>query len=157
MNKTTITVKMCQVKTGRGDTELNTILGSCVGIGLIWKRRGICGLAHCLLSKSPNENYALGAHYVDQAFYSLEQMMSITDYRDIRAVIAGGGNMTMEDTQKPERLVGHINTEAAISELEKRNIIITHRDIGGNTGRRVTIDCLTGEATIQPIPRIGQQ
>ena len=107
MNNKNYNVHIGEVKTGSGDVELQTILGSCIGIGFLWKKRGVYGLAHCLLSQSPDQDFEIGARYVDQAIYSLTQLMSITDYRDIRAVVAGGANMTRQGAEKTNKSVSY--------------------------------------------------
>lgn len=48
-----IQVHMCAIGIGGGEDVLRTTLGSCVGIGLLWRARGIYGLAHCLLPEAP--------------------------------------------------------------------------------------------------------
>lgn len=146
-------VHIGEVKTGTGDEELHTILGSCIGIGFLWKKRGIYGLAHCLLPESPDPKGEIGGRYVDQAIYSLTQLMSITDYRDIRVVLAGGGNMTRPDSSNDKHLVGNKNAQTALCLLNKLNIIVDYQDIGGSEGRKMTIDCLSGEYSVRAIPR----
>ena len=49
-----IQVRMCEVKLGSGSDVLHAILGSCVGIGLLWRNRGLYAMAHCLLPESPS-------------------------------------------------------------------------------------------------------
>lgn len=149
-----INVKMCQVEIGQGDTNLSALLGSCVGIGLIWEEKGICGLAHCLLSSTENYSQSIGAKHVNQALYSLDRLMGINDYTGVRAVVAGGANMTFQGGKEPRELIGKLNIEAAVEELNRRNIVISQQDTGGNIGRKLSIDCLSGEATISRIPRI---
>lgn len=155
MTHSSINVHIGEVKIASGNDELHTILGSCIGIGFLWKKRGIYGLAHCLLSKSPNRDVEIGGRYVDQAIFSLTQLMSITDYRDIRAVVAGGGNMTRPDTAQPKKLVGYLNAQAALSMLDERNIIVVCQDTGGTEGRKLSIQCSTGEFEVRSIPRIA--
>jgi chemotaxis protein CheD len=41
---------------GSGDDVLRATLGSCVGIGLLWRERAIYGLAHCLLPEAPDRS-----------------------------------------------------------------------------------------------------
>jgi chemotaxis protein CheD len=81
--------------------------------------------------------------------------MRITDYRDIRAVVAGGGNMTQPDTNHPKSLVGYLNAQAALSMLEEHKIIVAHQDTGGMEGRKMSIQCSTGEFEVISIPRIA--
>ena len=154
MNSSRINVRMCQVEIGRGETDLIALLGSCVGIGLIWEDRGICGLAHCLLSSSKKTTHDIGAKHVDQALYSLEKLMGFADYSDVRAVLVGGANMTIRDGQKPRDMIGDRNIESAIEELSKRHVVISQQDTGGIAGRKLEIDCLTGRVSVSKIPRI---
>lgn len=155
MTQSSINVHIGEVKTAFGNDELHTILGSCIGIGFLWQKRGVYGLAHCLLSKSPNQDFEIGGRFVDQAIFSLTQLMSITDFRDIRAVVAGGGNMTRPDDSQPKKLVGYLNAQAALSMLDERNIIVVHQDTGGLEGRKLSIQCSTGEFSVRSIPRIA--
>jgi len=154
MIQQSINVHIGEVKTASGDDELQTILGSCIGIGFLWKKRGVYGLAHCLLSESPTQNFEIGGRFVDQAIYSLTQLMSITSYRDIRAVIAGGANMTRPDAPQPKGMVGYLNAQAALNMLEAKKIIVVHQDTGGSEGRKLSIDCSTGEYYVRKIPGI---
>ena len=154
MNSSRINVRMCQVEIGQGDTDLIALLGSCVGIGLIWEERGICGLAHCLLSSSKQETHVIGAKHVDQALYSLETLMGFSDYSDVRAVLVGGANMTIQGGLRPRDLIGDRNIESAVEELSKRQVVISLQDTGGIAGRKLEIDCLTGQVSVNEIPRI---
>lgn len=162
-----INVHIGEVKTGTGEQHLHTILGSCIGIALLWPKRGVYGLAHCLLPKAPEKlmaemntgkrkkNHVHAGRYVDQAIESLTQAMCITDYRDIRAVIAGGANMTLPDTVAPEKHVGRQNALSAIAGLTARKIIIVHEDTGGHSGRKMSILCESGICDVKAIPRIA--
>lgn len=167
MTQKLINVHIGEVKTGTGEQQLHTILGSCIGIALLWPKRGVYGLAHCLLPKSPDgmmealkaghrkKNHVYEGRYVDQAIESLTQAMSITDYRDIRAVVAGGANMTLPNADVPEKLIGHQNACCAIKGLRLRKIIIVHEDTGGFSGRRMSITCKSGDYDVKAIPRIA--
>ena len=161
-----INVHIGKVCTGNGDEQLQTILGSCIGIGFLWQKRGLYGLAHCLLPIAPEgyveklnsgknkKNQLHAARYVDQAIDSLTNVMSITDYRDIRAIVAGGANMTLGQCDDPKRLVGYQNALSAQKQIEQRKIILVKKDTGGNVGRKIIIDCDSGEYDIAQIPRI---
>ena len=151
-----LNVHIGEVKMGTGDQILHTLLGSCVGIGLLWHEKKRYALAHCLL---PTANYQLtskiGAHFVDQAIHSLPRILDITPryFGDLQAIVAGGGNMTKPDDTDTNQLVGHLNAELAIELLTKIKISIIHRDTGGLQGRKLTIDCRTGHYKIKQIPR----
>lgn len=152
---TSLNVHIGEIKTGRHDHELHTILGSCIGIGILWKKRGLYGLAHCLLPNSSNDQFEFGGRFVDQAVPSLYQVMEVTSGRDIRAIVAGGANMTLPNSDTPEKLVGYQNARAAVAQLERMRIRIIHEDTGGLEGRKMSICCSTGDFTIRKIPRMS--
>lgn len=153
---TTLDVHIGEVKVAKNGENLRAILGSCIGIGLIWKQKGICGLSHCLLPKNPSAEFELGGRYVDQAVQSLIKMMdiSILDKKKIDAVVVGGGNMTCPDATDETKLVGTSNFRAAVSEVEKQGITIVHAEGGGNLGRRITLDNQM-EFRVDEIPRMS--
>lgn len=153
MSDCNINVHIGEVKLGSGGQQLHTILGSCIGVALLWPSRNSFGLAHCLLPKSPQSRFEAGGRYVDQAIESLIQMMSITNSRDVRAVVAGGANMTLPDTDKPEKLIGYQNAQSALSNLDERNIIVVHEDTGGYSGRKMSICCESGTYQIKKFIR----
>lgn len=150
-----LNVHIGEVKTGREGYELHTILGSCIGIGFLLPKRGFYGLAHCLLPQSPSGTNPAGARFVDQAIDTLCETMDITNLRDIRAIVAGGANMTQPDCEHPERLIGFQNAKSAITLLEQKNILIVHQDTGGLEGRKVSICCSDGTFDVRAIPRIA--
>lgn len=146
-----------EVKVGRAGQSLNALLGSCIGIGFLWPKKGIFGLAHCLLSKSPELTDEIGARHVDQAIHSLVKLMQIDpmEQRGVHVILAGGGNMTMADGTPDSRLVGSINATFARKVLKEEGFRIISLDLGGKNARKVCIDCTTGEFTIKKIPRLG--
>lgn len=154
-----IHVQIGQVKTGRAGQSLNAILGSCIGLGLLHPARGIFGLAHCLLSKSPEASDAISGRHVDQALRSLQSLMEVSgkDLRKLQAIVVGGANMTMPADTDPGRLVGSINARSAYRALRDAGVRNIHEDVGGMQGRQVTIDCTSGEFTVKSIPRLGVQ
>jgi len=174
-----INVHIGEVKISQGGHELQTILGSCIGIALLWPKHGMFGLAHCLLpeqpasekpglavdSKNPSRRKATNeaidsdivcgeGRYVDQAVDCLLSMMNTTHLRDIRAVVAGGANMTKPGALQPEKLVGHLNAQCAIKQLKAKRIIIIDQDVGGEIGRKLTICGQDGSHIIRRIPRL---
>ncbi len=146
-----------EVKIGGEGQSLNALLGSCVGIGFLWPKKGVFGLAHCLLSQSPRLTDDIGARHVDQALRSLVKLMQIgsDERRQVRVILAGGGNMTMSDGTPASRLVGSINATFAKRALKDAGFRILHQDLGGSNARKVCINCTTGEFTIKQIPRLG--
>jgi hypothetical protein len=86
-------VGMGQLSVGTPGQQLQALLGSCIGIGFLWKNGPCCGLAHCLLPEAPGADGFLGApnaRYVSQAVPSLLRLMGVreADYADIDVVLA---------------------------------------------------------------------
>ena len=152
-----IHVQIGQVKIGRSGDILTAILGSCIGLGLLYPARNIFGLAHCLLSSSGQVSDKIDGRHVDQALRSLVSLMALkpADHRHVKAIIVGGANMTMSPDTDPKRLVGTINSGSAYSAVRELGLRNIHVDTGGVLGRRVTIDCTTGEVDVAQIPRLG--
>lgn len=148
-----IQVLMGEVRLGRGDDVLRTLLGSCVGIGLMWRSRGLYALAHCLLPESPQPTLSIGAKYVTQAVPSLLALMKAEDARrgEIEAVIAGGGNMMPHQPTPRHGLIGVANAKMAIALIEETGIPIRHIDVGGENGRQLTINCATHSFVVKTI------
>jgi len=151
-------VQIGQVKVGRAGQSLEAILGSCIGIGFLYPERGVFGLAHALLAKSKGAAKEKGSgRHVDHAIESLLEQMEVPKEgrRSIKVFLAGGANMTMPAGTDPSRLVGSVNSEFAKQAVREAGLRVSHEDVGGMCGRRVFIDCETGEFTINTIPRLG--
>lgn len=152
-----IPVQIGEVKVGHAGQSLNAILGSCIGLGFIAPKKGVCGLAHALLAKSTEPSSKGDGRHVDQAIATLLKQMGVgpDEVRDVRTFIAGGANMTLPVGTDPSRLVGTLNADFARQALRSARLRIVHDDTGGEYGRRVTLDCTTGDFSIATIPRLG--
>jgi chemotaxis protein CheD len=152
-------VSIGEVKIGKDQDILMASLGSCVGIGFIWKRKNLFGLAHCLLPEAPldgSEIDIISARFVSQAVPSLMKLMKIEKKNrgEIDAVLAGGGNMTAPKNANPNNLIGTLNVNAAEKYLKQIGIQVIAKELGGETGRKIYIFCETAEFTIKKISRI---
>lgn len=152
-----IHVNIGELKIGEGSDTLVASLGSCVGIAFLWKKQKKFGLAHCLLPIAPVPSQVLSARYVSDAVGSLMKLMGIEGRlkREVDAVVVGGGNMTAPKNTQYANLIGTQNAEAAEKFLGSAGIKIVHKDTGGESGRRITLVCETGEYVVKPIPRIA--
>lgn len=164
-------VRIGQVKIGRPGQSLTAILGSCVGIGFLHRKRQIYGLSHCLLSNSETDGRTTrgkpprrvrpdgvgNGRHVDEAIQSLLAMMEIEDSekRDLRVILAGGANMSLPADTPPEKLVGSVNAKFARKAIRAAGLRLLEDDLGGTNGRKISIDCTTGEYLIADIPRLG--
>jgi chemotaxis protein CheD len=138
-----IQVHMCAIGIGTGHDLLRATLGSCVGIGLLWRERAIYGLAHCLLPDAPNRPDGIGANYVTQAIPSLLALMQVQrgSHDALEAVLAGGANMVHYVRRPSHPPIGEQNVRTAQQLLEALGVRVVHADVGGECGRQLLIDC----------------
>ncbi|WP_219134356.1 chemotaxis protein CheD [Janthinobacterium sp. UMAB-60] len=136
-------VGMGQLSVGTHGEQLQALLGSCIGIGFIWKNGPCCGLAHCLLPEAPRADNALGARYVSQAVPSLLRLMGVrqADYADIDVVLAGGASMFGPANGHGRLQVGRQNAQAAQKYLDQCGLHVSFCALGGRHGRQLLIDC----------------
>ncbi|MEG2030693.1 MAG: chemotaxis protein CheD [Janthinobacterium sp.] len=144
-------VGMGQLSVGTPGQQLQALLGSCIGIGFLWKNGPCCGLAHCLLPEAPGAGHALGApnahafnaRYVSQAVPSLLRLMGarVADYPDIDVVLAGGASMFGPAHVHGRLQVGRQNAQAAQKYLDQCGLRVHFCALGGRHGRQLLIDC----------------
>ncbi len=140
-----------ELKIGGRSEQLKALLGSCVGIAFLWKKRGRCGLAHCLLPETAVHQWESTARYVSQAVPSLLRLMGATaaDYADIEVVVAGGGMMLEGCSSRFQ--IGQQNADAARKHLRLYGLNVLDCRVGGKTGRTLTVDCGTCSYQIEDI------
>lgn len=132
-----------ELQIGGRTEQLKALLGSCVGIAFLWKKRGRCALAHCLLPEGASLQSEPGARYVSQAVPSLLRLIgaSTADYADILVVVAGGGMMLEACSSRFQ--VGQQNADAARKYLGLYGLNVLECRVGGKTGRTLAVDCAT--------------
>ena len=140
-----------QLDTGRGATVLTALLGSCVGIGVLWRRRGVVGLAHCLLPEGTPDDAGHGGRYVSNAVPSLLSAMGVRreHYGEVEVVIAGGARMLR--LAGDGGAIGRRNVLAAHAHLAARGLSLAFEDVGGCHGRRLTLDCAAQRFSVEPV------
>jgi len=129
-----------QMQVGQGEQVLTALLGSCVGIGMIWRQQRRCGLAHCFLPEGV-ESGEDSARYVSAAIPRLLARLGVRreQYDEVDVVIAGGARMLNLRTH--DGAVGTRNIAVARSQISLRGLQVTFQDVGGSQGRRLSIDC----------------
>ena len=150
-----IHVRMCELAVGQGQDVLRATLGSCVGIGLMWRERGLYGLAHCLLPEAPGAACSIGAKYVTQAIPSLLTLMHAKDAdpASIEAVLVGGANMMHSLQPARHSPIGEQNAITAERLLAKLGLKVVHADVGGECGRQLSIHCSEHRYAVKQISR----
>ncbi len=143
----TASVGMGQIALARKPDRLGAVLGSCVGVALWHARLAIGALAHVVLPDSHGQAVR-SAKFADLAVpLMLEQLEQQGALRSgLVAKLAGGACMF----GNPSPLqIGQANVEAVTRALQKLGIPIVSQDVGGKSGRRIILDCSTGELIVE--------
>lgn len=145
-----ISVAIGRWAVGAAPAKLRTLLGSCVAVILYDRIARTGGIAHILLPDSQGGAADHPGRYADTALPALlRDMAGLAPARARRqpaAKLAGGA--TMFATGQAEG-IGERNVRAVEGILEGLGIPVTARDVGGTTGRRVTLETATGRVVVK--------
>jgi chemotaxis protein CheD len=135
--------------------QIRTLLGSCVGVVLYDRVARLGGLAHIVLPKAHGVVDHPGK-YADTAIPALiaefDRRLGGKIRSRLTAKLIGGANMFQVDPkarENPGLNIGQRNQEAVEQILNELTIPILARDMGGASGRRLTLDTTSGIVTIK--------
>ena len=144
-----VTVPMGQWAVASAPTQLRTLLGSCVGVVLSDRQAKVGGIAHVVLPDSRGSTEHPGK-YADTAIPALVEALERLAGRRLRgrltAKLLGGASMFQAG---PGMDIGRQNQVAAEQVLERLGVTVVARDLGGDAGRRLTFDILTGIVAVK--------
>jgi len=138
---------------GRGDLNIETLLGSCVAIVFWHPQQRLGGLCHFVLPARVRASLAgqppLDGRYGEEA---VRQILSDikrhgTDVRDYTVKVFGGGRVL--DLPESDERVGQINARFALEILKRQNIEVKARDIAGEGYRYLRFDLSTGDVWVR--------
>ncbi|NLE36687.1 MAG: chemotaxis protein CheD [Pirellulaceae bacterium] len=140
-------VGMGQIAIGCGPTNLTAVLGSCLAVTMHSPKHEIGILAHVILAQSGGRDSPPGK-YADTAVIEMLRMMENANVprKAIVARLAGGANIF---GRTGPLQIGDANIKAVTQSLDAAGIAVKAQDVGGNKGRRVSLDCRTGSLTIE--------
>ncbi|NUQ66449.1 MAG: chemotaxis protein CheD [Pirellulales bacterium] len=140
-------VGMGQILVARRPGRLTAVLGSCFGVSLFHPRLWLGSLAHVVLPESAGRSSTPGK-FADTAIpHMITQLEELGANRSgLVARIAGGA--CMFGAGGPLQ-IGDANVEAVGRLLGQSGIRIVSRHVGGTKGRRITLDCATGNVLVQ--------
>ncbi|MBE2316011.1 chemotaxis protein CheD [Solirubrobacter sp. CPCC 204708] len=133
-----------------GDSLVALGLGSCIGVVLLDRRKGVAGLAHIVLPAADGHAKELNPlKFADRAVPELVKQVVARGGRKpmLEAVLVGGASMFAGAGSTLE--VGARNAAAVKAELVKERIRIHAEDTGGTKGRTVRVDPVTGVVTVR--------
>ena len=140
-------VPMGEICIAAAPAVLRTVLGSCVGLALYDPHVRVGGLAHIVLPESRGENASAGK-FADTAVPALieELIKRGAKKSSLSARLAGGARMFKVVSMKN---IGEMNAVAVRRLLAERFIPIVQEDLGGEKGRRMTLNVQTGEVSVE--------
>lgn len=150
-----VSVAIGQWAIATAPTKIRTLLGSCVGVVLYDRTARVGGLAHIVL---PSAHGAIDhpGKYAETAIPGLiadfDIILGVKVRPRLVAKLVGGANMFQVDPAIRDNSglnIGRRNHEAIEQILNKLTIRIVARDVGGTTGRRLTLDTSSGIVTIR--------
>lgn len=152
-----VKVGMADLKASKAPNNLMTSgLGSCIGICLFDGAAKVGGLAHIMLPISSQARSSENkGKFADTAIPVLiDDMLKLGATRGrLVAKIAGGAQMFSFPGGSDVMRIGDRNAEAVVNGLKKENIPLLARETGGNFGRTIELDTLTGKLHIRTVDR----
>ena len=123
------------------EEELLSIgLGSCIGVALVDRPRGVAALAHVMLPDAAADRDAPAGKYADRAVPALVDEVERLGARRVRleAVLVGGAQMF--DVGVGSALdIGARNAAAVRAALERARIPVRAEEVGGRRGRTMRL------------------
>lgn len=150
-------VGMADMKLANPPDILVTLgLGSCVGIVLQDTSSKLSGMVHIMLPDSKFITYTATSDqplkFADSGILSLIKEMEAAGAKRecMIAKIAGGAHL-FDVHRVDNESVGLRNVQSSIHTLAENNIALVARETGGNKGRTIEFDTVTGELHIKTL------
>lgn len=132
-------------------SELKALgLGSCIGLCAFDPNAKLACMAHIVLPQSkPGTNEP--GKYADTAvpFVVSEMIARGASKSHLKFVIAGGAQLFNIAGAQNHLDVGKRNTEAVKDQLTKMKLRLVSEDVGGKSGRTVSMDSKTGTVSVR--------
>ncbi|MGE5865642.1 MAG: chemotaxis protein CheD [Rhizobacter sp.] len=142
---------------GGADSQIWTLLGSCVSITLWHPRLRVGAMSHFLLAERPSTETA--AETPPDARYGQDALHLMLDHlarlrvaaSQCEAKIFGGGNMFPDHTPPGAVSVGRRNGEAARQLLLRRGIPVVSESLFGNGHRQIIFRPASGDVWVRQV------
>ena len=144
--KATSNVGMGQVLVAHAEETLGSVLGSCTGLILYHPRLKVGAMAHIVLPDSAGRDSPPGK-YANAAIPHMIELLAGEGAAKsgLVAKLAGGANMF---GNKGPKHIGDSNTETVLRILEELRIHVKDQHVGGEKGRRILWDTVSGDLTV---------
>lgn len=154
-------LKMGNIHITDQEKLIMTVLGSCISVTMFsWKPR-LAAISHSQLptcdkydkmcSECPRSQ-----NYVECSIDNMKQKFidSGIPLEQVEVKIFGGGNVIKSNGFET---VGAKNIRIAIERLEKENIQIISKDLGGEVGRKIFFSTKTGEVFVKRLDGLSEK
>jgi chemotaxis protein CheD len=140
MSQTMVRMGELAASATAGDLLVSLGLGSCIGLALLDRGRGVAGLAHVVLPQSDGRAGDGAWKYADHAVPELLRRLVALGARRVRleAVLVGGASMF--GNASPTLDVGARNAAAVQAELRTLRIPVSAAVTGGSKGRTIRVE-----------------
>ncbi len=148
-----VSVAIGQWAVASAPAKIRTLLGSCVGVILHDRVARLGGLAHIVLPDSRGATEHPGK-FADTAIPAMigeiERKFQVKANGRLVAKLVGGASMfTTGGNANPVLNIGLMNQEAVERILGELRIPIMARDLGGASGRHLTLDTTSGIVAVR--------
>ena len=149
-----VSVAIGQWAVAAAPAKIRTLLGSCVGVVLYDRVARLGGLAHIVLPDSRGSTDHPGK-FADTAIPAMiaeiERQLQAKARGRLVAKLVGGASMFPTGGRRriPAMNIGQMNQEAVEQILGELRIPIVARDLGGGSGRHLTLDTASGIVAIR--------
>lgn len=126
-------------------------LGSCIGLCVYDPVARLACIAHIMLPETNRSSGGQPGKYADSAVpYVVEQMTKRGALKSrLRSAIVGGAQLFSFEGASERLDVGKRNTEAVKRQLTGVGVRLMAEDVGGKSGRTVTLSSLTGDVVVK--------
>jgi chemotaxis protein CheD len=132
-----------------GDVLVSLGLGSCIGLALLDRRTGACGLAHVVLPESGGQNGPEALKFADRAVPELVSRVVAAGGRRPRLEAALVGGASMFATSSSTLEVGQRNEAAVRDQLKALRIPVIATETGGQRGRTIRVYVDSARVTVR--------
>ena len=113
-------------------------LGSCIGLFVADRIKGLSGGAHIALPDSLASGDFLGALYIIEELLSAFEAQG-SDLNNLRAKVTGGASVVENSFN-----IGEQNSKVVLQQLAHKKIFIAATDVGGKVSRTARFNTVTG-------------
>lgn len=141
------------VASGTPGTSITALgLGSCIGLVLIDNRAGVAGMAHVMLPESRPGAAGPPGKFADTAVPALIAAVTELGAERARLIAKMAGGAQMFSGTGPAMLnIGERNAERLRAALQAADIRLHAADIGGSSGRTMTVDVASGVVAVRVV------